>query len=316
MWYKIAQQSLLKYTLVMDPNNTIATFTSPTGKDGYPLYPTVNIFFEQDNQIIKFWNKYFKLIETDLKTKEIPEIMQDILDVFVKYPPGVIPKLTRNTTINIVSRITFEIGKTGDSHVDPHSNPAGIYRMGDIYINKDHIIKSLDHEMGHALDIEKNPLKKVFPFRNEVLLPGAKSHSEYGTTNSQEAFAEAFELLAKKGIDYRLDPSEENTRANLILDFVAEKIRSKGIENFKDFGSQIKFDVKDRDNPERKNLYGARLTALVGGLQSAYDKFQGDKSIFLKKLYTDKQTQKDIAAYVSKQNLPFLQHLQQTMKSP
>jgi len=57
MWYRLAQQSSLKYSLVMDPNKTTATFTSPVGKDGFPLYPTVNVFLRFDNQIIKFWKK-------------------------------------------------------------------------------------------------------------------------------------------------------------------------------------------------------------------------------------------------------------------
>ena len=57
MWYRLAQQTSLKYNLVMDPNKTTATFTSPIGKDGYPLYPTVNIILKFDNIIVKWWNK-------------------------------------------------------------------------------------------------------------------------------------------------------------------------------------------------------------------------------------------------------------------
>ena len=302
MWYRLAQQSSLKYSLVMDPNKTTATFTSPVGKDGFPLYPTVNIILKFDDQVIKWWYKIHHTLESEIKTELIPKIMEDILDIFVKYPPGVIPKLTRNTPITIVSKCTnkYQPGikdREGDDLSGKES--AGYYNIVENFValEYDAITEALDHEMGHALD------SNGFFAR---IIPGGESHSNYGKNNSMEAFAEAYELLAYKGINYRFPNTDEKSiKNNLILDYVADKIKSKGLENFQDFGSQIKFNVRDKKNKRRKNLYGARLTALVGGFQSAYDRFQGDKSVFLNKLFSDKQVQNDIVAYVNKSELAF-----------
>ena len=291
MWYRFAQNNSLNYKLDLNPSKTTVTFTSPMGKDGFPLYPPVNIFLKFDNQIVKIWQKVFNRVETNLKEEVIPQIMENILDIFVKYPPGVIPKLTNNQTINIVSNISFAAGFEG--------GPRGIF------VDSDHIAHALDHEMGHAMDSRGAGILSFIP-GIQPSFPGGKSHTDYGNTNQNEAIAEAFKLLAEKGINYRFpNYNEDYIRHNFILEYVANKIKSKGISNFKDFSSDIKFDVLKVENPEKENLYGARLTALVGGFQSAYDRYQGDKNIYLKKLLSDKQVQKDIAAYVSKIELPF-----------
>lgn len=291
MWYRFAQNNSLNYKLDLNPSKTTVTFTSPMGKDGFPLYPPVNIFLKFDNKIVKMWQKVINQVETNLKEEVIPEIMEDILDIFVKYPPGVISKLTNNQTINIVSNTIGAAGFEG--------GPRGIF------VDSDQIAHALDHEMGHAMDSKGAGILSFIP-GIQPSFPGGKSHTDYGNTNQNEAIAEAFKLLAEKGINYRFpNYNEDYIRHNFILEYVANKIKSKGISNFKDFSSDIKFDVLKVENPEKENLYGARLTALVGGFQSAYDRYQGDKNIYLKKLLSDKQVQKDIAAYVSKMELPF-----------
>lgn len=299
MWYRFAQNNSLSYKLDLNPSKTTVTFTSPMGKDGYPLYPPVNVFLKFDNQIVKMWQKIVNQVETNLKEDVIPKIMEDVLDVFVKYSPGVIPKLTNNTTINIVSDVIVKDLSGKEIAAGYEGGPRGIF------IEADSIPHALDHEMGHAMDSKgAGPLSFIPGLQPSF--PGGKSHTDYGNTNQNEAIAEAFKLLSEKGINYRFpNYNEDYIRHNFILEYVANKIKSKGISNFKDFSSDIKFDVSKVGDSERDNLNSARLTALVGGFQSAYDRHRGDKNIYIKKLLSDKQVQKDIAAYISKIELPF-----------
>jgi len=303
MWYRIAQQTSLKSSLIIDPNQTQAVFTSPKGKDGYPLYPTVIVHLKFDNAIVKFWHNVKNEVESKIKTEIIPKILEDILEVFVKYPPGVLPKLTNNVPVNIISKcnhkyLPFAKGDAGEDISG--QNSAGYYRSLEHFIMLEYtdIKRALDHELGHAFD-----RSNFFP----GLIPGGESHTGYGKNNAAEGFAVAYDLLAQRGINYRFPIDDENSiKHNLILDHVADKIRSKGIENFKDFGTDIKYIVRTKnDFTPRKNLLGARITSLVGGFQSAYDRYQGDKGIFLNKLFNDKQIQNDIVAYINKIEFPF-----------
>jgi len=189
MWYRIAQQTTLKSSLIIDPNQTQAVFTSPTGKDGYPLYPTVIVHLKFDNAIVKFWHNVKNQVESKIKTEIIPKILEDILEVFVKYPPGVLPKLTNNVPVNIISKcnrkyLPFMKGVSGEDISGETS--AGYYKPTEhlIMLEYTDIKRALDHELGHAFDH-----RTFFP----GLIPGGESHSNYGKNNAAEGFAVAYD---------------------------------------------------------------------------------------------------------------------------
>ena len=290
----------------MNPDKTTVTFTSPMGKDGYRLYPTVKIDLKYDNEFIKFWKKYANNVDLkyQIESNLIPEIMQNILEVFVKYQPGSLARLTNNTTITIVSKL--------EKVLTPNFKPSGATGFYEgpagIYVDQAYIKGTLDHEIGHALDMGKNEFQ-AHKFRFPLLLPSVQGTSDYGNSDIKnsgiEAFAEAYRLLSSHGINFRFpNTNEENVNKNVLLDYVADKVKNEDPQ-FKDFRSNIKYNYDKNKSYGKNDLNSARISTLVGGFQSAYDRFQGNKNIYLQKLLSDKQIQKDIAAYISKTELPF-----------
>jgi hypothetical protein len=273
----------------MNDNNSTITFTSPKANNGLPAYPAINIILKFDNNLISQIDKIFSFLDSELHITHVPKIMDSILDVLVKYPPGVLTELTNNTPINIVS----EIGKFPFFGIQP----AGIYRPSTqkIYVEYDKIAHALQHEIGHAVDYSK-----FLP----ALIPGAQSHTQYGRTKAAEGFAEAYALLTEKGIDYRFpNTNKEKVSYNLLLDHVADVIKRQNLTGFKDFGSNIKFDSYSEG--KTPDLEGARLSALVGGFQSAIDRYKGNKKEYIKKMSSNEQLKNDIVEYINKTQLPF-----------
>jgi hypothetical protein len=154
---------------------------------------------------------------------------------------------------------------------------------------------ALDHEIGHLLtDFQ--------PLDEEKKMMTEGSPSIYGEESYKEAFAEAFELLMKKGYNFRFEEtSQNNIKQNKLLDYVRKKINPSDFINlqFTEPVESGKFNFNENKEKDLSDYNAARHTALVGAFQNAIDKFKGDKNSYAKSLLSNKQKINEIVKYVN-----------------
>jgi hypothetical protein len=307
MWYRIAQENLDKVTnqrmpivrrkelrseIRKDPNGISITFYSPiinykNLREYYQEYPNIRIYLKKPKDLKNTKVSDDFRHDFNIQPSEVSNILKTVQKILAKYSPGF---LNEGATIEVVAEI------------EPTQSikPAG-YASGDeesiIVIDYNYLEWALDHEIGHIMekDIELGE-KKNLPKLSPTL---------YGRTNSREAYAEAFEILAKKGWNFRFPPTtEQNIKVNKLLDYVYEQHKDRlvpGDDNFLQNNLQLNrhmpFTIES--NTMSNNLDNARFGRIVGAIQHAIDKFKGDKNSYAKSLLSDRKKINEILKYVN-----------------
>jgi hypothetical protein len=310
MWYKTAQENLGKLTeqrmppilmpkelrseIRKDPNGISITFYSPiinykNLREYYQEYPNIRIYLKKPKDLknTKVSDDYQH--DFNIQPSEVSNILKTVQKILAKYAPGF---LKQGATIEVVAEI---------NKINPFTKsvkPAAYARGSEsIVIDYDYLEWALDHEIGHIMekDIELGE-KKNLPKLSPTL---------YGRTNSAEAYAEAFEILAKKGWNFRFPPTtEQNIKVNKLLDYVYEQHKDDlvpGDDNFLQNNLQLNrhmpFSIES--NTMSNVLDNARFGRIVGAIQHAIDKFKGDKNAYAKALLSDRKKINEILKYVN-----------------
>lgn len=311
MWYRIAQNKF-NYTITQEGNFLKISLISPLNTNGLPEYPTINIFQslpgkDSKRPIENAPQNYFETFEKLIPT-QINQIFITVMNVLAKYPKGVLS--------NMASKgLNINVGKAIENRGNFFSfyksqGPLGIASdPSNIFINHNAIISSLDHEIGHQIDESIMDIKN--PNQPDKDQYKNMAPTGYARTNKWEAFAEGYDILAKKGFNYRFpETSEQNVRQNQLLDIVRKQVE-KNPSNFKDFGGDIKFDSLQQkgqlseNSDKTKNYKSRRLSTLVGAFQNAIDRYSGNKFEYAKSFINDQQKIKDIVGFLNKKEYFF-----------
>ena len=313
MWYRIAQENLdkvskqrmpytrrkeLRSEIRKDPNGISITFYSPiinykNWNEFYQEYPNIRIYLKEPKDLSNTKVGDFYKHDFNISPQEVSNILKCVQNILAKYAPGF---FKQNTTIEVVA----EIDKKNFFSQD--IKPAG-YASGSeesrIVIDYNYIEWALDHEIGHIMEQDVESGKKLDLSK--------WSPTQYGKTNSMEAYAEAFEILAKKGWNFRFPPtSEQNIKVNKLLDYVYEQHKFKLVPNSDNLNflpnnlqrnRHMPFEIES--NTMSNDLDNARFGRIVGAIQNAIDKYSGDKNSYAKSLLADRKKINEILKYVN-----------------
>ena len=310
MWYRIAQNKF-NYTITQEGNFLKISLKSPVNTNGLPEYPTINIFqslpgtdskLQTDNDGIFYLKTFKSLIQS-----EINQIFINVMNILAKYPKGVLSNIAaKGTNINVGIEGRENLNFFGFQFDVPGFRGLAVSNPNRIFVNHDAIMSSLDHEIGHQVDVSIKDKRNQNKDQYKNMAP-----TYYAKTNKWEAFAEGYEILSKKGFDYRFpETSEQNVRQNQLLDIVRKQIKENP-SNFKDFGSDIKFDSLQQkgqlseNSDKTKNYKSRRLSTLVGAFQNAIDRYPGNKIEYAKSFINDQQKIKDIVGFLNKKEYFF-----------
>ena len=311
MWYRIAQNKF-NYTITQEGNFLKISLRSPVNTNGLPEYPTINIFqslpgtdskLQTDNMGSLYLKTFKSLIQS-----EINQIFINVMNILAKYPKGVLSNIAaKGTDINVGIQGRENLNFFGFQFDVPGFRGLAVSNPNRIFINHDAIMSSLDHEIGHQVDVStKEDKRNQDKDQYKNMAP-----TGYASVNKWEAFAEGYDILAKKGFNYRFpETSEQNVRQNQLLDIVRKQIKENP-SNFKDFGSDIKFDSLQQkgqlseNSGKTKNYKSRRLSTLVGAFQNAIDRYPGNKIEYAKSFINDQQKIKDIVGFLNKKEYFF-----------
>ena len=321
MWYRIAQENLdkvskqrmpytrrkeLRSEIRKDPNGISITFYSPiinykNLREYYQEYPNIRIYLKEPKDLSNTKVDDFYKHDFNISPQEVSNILKRVQNILAKYAPGFFKE---NTTIEVVAQVKYDLKKI---NLEMFKRPVapGAYASGSeesrIVIDYDYIEWALDHEIGHIL--EQNP-----EVGDKVDLT-KWSPTLYGRSNSREAYAEAFEILARKGWNFRFPPtSEQNIKVNKLLDYVYQEHKSKlqpGTEGFFKGYQQDNYRLNRHmpfsieSNTMSNDLDNARFGRIVGAIQHAIDKYSGDKNSYAKSLLADRKKINEILKYVN-----------------
>jgi hypothetical protein len=307
MWYRFAQAGMT-YSWGKTESGDALYITSGKTKDGFQAQPDILLMFKYDNSINT--SRIATPFKESISSKEVSRIFQTVQANLIKYPAGwLAERLGNDYQIQIVAELF-------DPKLSQGFELQGDTVMGDpvLTVKVNSINSALDHEIGHALDnvrINKLPLGNI-PFIKNFLGDQKDgtymAPSEYGRTNNAEAFAEAFELIAQKGVNYRLpNNTKQNIDSNRLLDYVAKEITRKGYKTaLEDFKKNIQLQNNSLSNATPyADLNNYRISTLIGGFQSAIDRFKGDKQAYGLDIISNKQKINDIVAYINKNQSEF-----------
>ena len=320
MWYKIAQSNQT-YRFISTPNGEAMFISSGLTKDGFKAQPDILVNFKDMSNAFGE-SKKFVPFSKKLPQTEIASIFRVVQNELAKYPPGwITERLGPNFKINVTSELYSDpVDKSKPN--TPVSITTGLAssETSNVIVSEEGIKQALNHEIGHQIHFQQiKALQKVVPFGQEMpedewlsaFLDDkswtAYATSAYGKTDNAEAFAEAFQWLAENGLDKRFPANDKvNFPKNKLLDFVASVIRQKGYKTvMQDFRNTIQLQYKPGLPGTNKDLYHLRLSTIVGGFQSAIDRFQGDKQAFATDLITNQQKINDIVAFLNKNQSEF-----------
>ena len=307
MWYRFAQAGMT-YSWKKTENGDALYIISGQTKDGFQAQPDILLMFEYDNSYIT--SRIATPFKQSISSKEIARIFQTVQNNLIKYPAGwLAERIGNDYQIQIVAELS-------DPKLPKGFSLQGDTVMGDpvLTVKVNSINSALDHEIGHALDnvrINNLPLGNI-PFIKTFLGDQKDgtymATSAYGRTDNAEAFAEAFELIAQKGVNYRLpNNTKENIDSNRLLDYVAKEITRKGYKTaLEDFKKNIQLQNNSLSNATPyADLNNYRISTLIGGFQSAIDRFKGDKQTYGLDLISNKQKINDIVVYINKNQSEF-----------
>jgi len=307
MWYRFAQAGMT-YSWGKTESGDALYITSGKTKDGFQAQPDILLMFKYDNSI--YTSRIATPFKESISSQEISRIFQTVQNNLIKYPAGwLAERLGNDYQIQIVAELSKPTLPKG-------SKLQGDTVMGEplLTVKVNAINAALDHEIGHALDnvrINKLPLGNI-PFIKHFLgdqIDGTyMATSDYGRTDNAEAFAEAFKLIAKRGVNYRLpNNTKENIDSNRLLDYVAKEITRKGYKTaLEDFKKNIQLQNNSlSDATPYSDLNNYRISTLIGGFQSAIDRFKGDKQAYGLDIISNKQKINDIVAYINKNQSEF-----------
>ena len=313
MWYRIAQENLdkvskqrmpytrrkeLRSEIRKDPNGISITFYSPiinykNLREYYQEYPNIRIYLKEPKDLSNTKVDDFYKHDFNISPQEVSNIFKRVQNVLAKYAPGFFKE---NTTIEVVAEINKK------NFFGQGVKPAGYASGSDeslIVIDYNYIGWALDHEIGHIMEQNiqlgnKLDLSKLSP-------------TLYGKTNSREAYAEAFEILAQKGWNFRFPPtSEQNIKVNKLLDYVYEQHKNDLVPNSDNSNflpnnlqrnRHMPFSIES--NTMSNDLDNARFGRIVGAIQNAIDKYSGDKNSYAKALLADRKKINEILKYVN-----------------
>jgi hypothetical protein len=316
MWYRIAQNTSMQYQIKKTSQGDAMYITSGLTKDFLRAQPIIFIIFKDEED-----SKYTP-ISKKLSQEDLAEIFRQVQNELAKYPPGwIAERLGNDFQIQVFAKLydnppdksnpnstgSTTIGETG-------------YDWKSLSLSLPGIIDALHHEIGHQIhfqrikQLERSPAnqdsgdKLVSDLHNSRTFSHLAT-SEYGKTDDMEAFAEAFQWLAQNGLDKRFPISDKiNYPKNKLLDMVASEIKTKGYKTvLKDFGNtvQLAYNPKNYPYSVNKTLYNLRLSTIVGGFQSAIDRFQGDKNSYATNLITNQEKIKYIVDFLNRTQSEF-----------
>ena len=307
MWYRYAQ-ARMTYSWGKTESGDALYITSGKTKEGFQAQPDIFLMFKYDNSIDE--SRIATPFKESISSQEISRIFQTVQNNLIKYPAGwLAERLGNDYQIQIVAELH-------DPKLPKGSELQGDTVMGEplLTVKVNAINAALDHEIGHALDnlrINKLPLGNI-PFIKNFLgdqIDGTyMATSDYGRTNNAEAFAEAFDIIAKHGVNYRLpNNTKENIDSNRLLDYVAKEITKKGYKiALEDFNKSIQLSARlKKPATQFSNLNDYRLSTLIGGFQSAIDRYKGNKQAYGLDLISNKQKINDIVAYINNNQSEF-----------
>jgi hypothetical protein len=320
MWYKEAQSNQT-YRFIATKNGEAMVISSGLTKDGFKAQPDIIVNFKDLSDDFGTKDKFVPFSKK-LPQIEIASIFRVVQNELAKYPPGwIAERLGPNFQINITSELySNPVDKSKPN--TPVSETIGLAspETSNIIVSEQGIKDALNHEIGHQMHFKQiNTLQKVIPFAQEVSGSDwlssflndksltSMATSAYGKTNNAEAFAEAFQWLAENGLDKRFPANDKvNFPKNKLLDFVASVISQKGYKTvMEDFKNTIQLQYKPGYAPQNTDLYNLRLSTIVGGFQSAIDRFQGDKQAYATDLISNQQKIADIVAFLNKKQSEF-----------
>jgi hypothetical protein len=309
MWYRLAQENLDKVTnqrmpivrhkelrseIRKDPNGISITFYSPiinykNLREYYQEYPNIRIYLKKPKDLKNTKVSDGFRHDFNIQPSEVSNILKTVQKILAKYSPGF---LNEGTLIEVVAEI-------GGTRLIKPAGYASVEGESRIVIDYNYLEHALDHEIGHTMekDVELGE-KKNLPKLSPTL---------YGRTNSREAYAEAFEILAKKGWNFRFPPtSEQNIKVNKLLDYVYEQHKNYLVPNSDNLNflpnnlqrnRHMPFSIES--NTMSNDLDNARFGRIVGAIQHAIDKYSGDKNSYAKSLLADRKKINEILKYVN-----------------
>jgi hypothetical protein len=309
MWYRLAQKSNMTYQIKKTNKGDALYITSGYTKDYLRTQPDIFILFKDES------NKYVP-ISKELSQDDKASIFRTVQNELAKYPPGwIAERLGNDFQIHIYAELydnppdKSKPNSTGTTTIGETS-----YDWGSLSLSLQGITDALHHEIGHQIhfqkikQLERSPAnqdkgdKYVDQFYNAHTFSNLAT-SEYGKTEDMEAFAEAFQWLVQNGLEKRFPITDKvNYPKNKLLDMVADEIKAKGYKTvLKDFGNSIQLAYSPKKYPYKgnKTLYNLRLSTIVGGFQSAIDRFQGNKQTYAANLIVDKEKIKYIVDFLN-----------------
>lgn len=316
MWYKIAQNSNMQYQIKKTALGDAMYITSGLTKDFLQAQPDIFIMFKSEEG-----SKYTSISEK-LSQQDLAAIFRQVQNELAKYPPGwIAERLGNDFQIQIFAKLYDNPpDKSNPNSTGTTTIGETAYDWKSLSLSLEGITQALHHEIGHQIhfqkikQLERSPAnqdsgdKLVSDFHNARTFSHLAT-SEYGKTDDMEAFAEAFEWLAKNGLDKRFPITDKiNYPKNKLLDMVANEIRAKGYKTvLKDFGNtvQLAYNPKNYPYSVNKTLYNLRLSTIVGGFQSAIDRFQGNKNLYATNLITNQEKIKYIVDFLNRTQSEF-----------
>lgn len=320
MWYREAQSNQT-YRFTQTSSGEAMFISSGLTKDGFKSQPDIIVNFKDLSEDFG-GTKKFVPFSKKIPQAQIAAIFRIVQNELAKYPPGwIAERLGPNAQINITSELYSDPVDESKPNA-PVSTTIGLAMSSapKIIVSEQGIKDALHHEIGHQIQFNQiKNMRKSIPFGQELsedewmtAYLDDKSLTNlattaYGKTNNGEAFAEAFQWLVENGLNKRFPASDKaNFPKNKLLDIVTDVIMQKGYKTvMKEFGNTIQLQYKPGTVEKNYNLYNLRLSTIVGGFQSAIDRFQGNKQAFATDLITNQQKINDIVAYLNKNQSEF-----------
>lgn len=305
----------MQYQIKKTSEGDAMYITSGYTKDYFKAQPDIFLIFKDSA------NKYTS-ISDKLSQQDLAAIFRQVQNELAKYPPGwITERLGNDFQIQVFAKLYDNPpDKSSPNSIGTTTIGETNYDWGSLNLSLEGITEALHHEIGHQIHfqkikkLERSPANQdsgdelVSNFYNARTFSHLAT-SDYGKTDDMEAFAEAFEWLAKNGLDARFPISDKvNYPKNKLLDMVASEIKAKGYKTvLKDFGNSIQLAYNPKNYPFKvnKTLYNLRLSTIVGGFQSAIDRFQGDKNYYATNLITSKEKINHIVDFLNKTQSEF-----------